>query len=515
METKSRLVNSSKNILTGVFNQVITLILSFVSRTIFIRVLGEEYLGVNGLFSNVLMVLSLADLGFGTAIVYSMYKPIIDKDTSKIAALMNFYKKIYNYVAIFVTVLGLALVPFLKYLINMENALPHVTLYYLLYLANTVLSYLFVYKTSIVIAHQQSYLLNIYDSAFVVIQYLAQILMLIFTKNFTAYLIVQLLCTFLRNLYKANKSEKLYPYIKNNLELDKETKKDILTNVKSMFVYKIGGVILNNTENIIISILIGTVAVGYYSNYKLLIASVTTFTTIIFSSISASVGNLNAQGDTEQKFFVFRVLDFVGFWIFSFCSVCFLVLINDFIYLWLGEQYLLSNVVVIAIIINFYIPGIMQSIWTFRDTTGLFRQTKYVSLFTSAINLILAVILGKIFGLAGIFFAAAIARVLSNFWYEPLVLHRDYFGKSTTSFFFNQGIRIVLTALSTVIIVLLSSFMKVTWISFIYKMVLCLIVPNVIYIILFRKTEEFQYIYKKVVKNVVDKIYKKIKGVQK
>lgn len=505
-ESKSRFVNSSRNLATGIISQMIQLALNFIVRTIFIYTLGIEYLGISGLFANILEVMSIADLGFGTAIMYSLYKPISEEDTDKQAALMGFYKKIYSVIAIAIAVIGLAFVPFLKYVINLETEIPHITLYYLLYLGNTVMSYLFVYKTSIVSAHQKSYLLNIYDSIFAVIQYTVQAILLMSFKNFTVYLVFQSICTLSINIYKARRSQSLYPYISQKIDLDTETKKDIGTNLLSMFVYKIGGVLLNNTDNILISVLVGTVAVGYYSNYKLLITAVTVFTTIIFTSVSASVGNISVSTDKETQYFMFKILDFIGFWVFSFCSICFFTLMDPFIVFWIGKEYLLSNAVVIAIILNFYLPGTIYSVAIFRDTTGLFKQTKYVFLVTAMLNLILSIALGNIWGLFGILIATTIARLLTNCWFEPYLLYKSYFDVPPSKYFLEKIIDTILFILIALIMYGVKiSLNEYTTVNFVIKMILCIILPNAAFLLLFRKKEEFKYIKNSVYAHLVNR----------
>ena len=495
VEDSSRLANASRNIATGTINQVIQLLFSFTARSIFIKILGAEYLGIGGLFINILQVLSLADLGFSSAIVYTLYKPIAEGDEDKQAALMGYYKKIYAIVAVVVTISGLAVVPFLKYIINLEREIPHLTLYYLLYLANTVMSYLFIYKISITTAHQKSYLLNIYDAVFSMIQYSIQILLLVVFKNFTIYLVFQLCCTFSINLFKSYRSQLLYPYISKKIDLDKQTKKEISLNLQSMFIYKIGSVILFNTDSILISIFVGTLTVGYYSNYKLIIGSISVFTSIIFSSITAIMGSINASGDREKQFFMFKVLDFVGFWVFSFCSICFFILMNDFIFLWIGRGYLLNFTVVLAMILNFYLPGSIHSVAVFRDTTGIFKQTKYIFLTTALLNLILSLVFGKLFGLAGILYATVAARILTNLWFEPYILYKSYF-KVSPRVYFLQKARYVLAFLAAALIVyLISSIFNAHTIGdFIIKMIICTVAANGLFLLLFRRKEEFLYI---------------------
>ncbi|MEN6414608.1 MAG: hypothetical protein ABFC84_17860 [Veillonellales bacterium] len=499
MNAGTRTINSVRNIIVSLSYQLILLFLSFMSRTIFIKTLGAEYLGINGLYSNILSVLSLADLGIGSAIIYCIYKPLAENDIAKISALMNFYKRIYRYIAIAVGVIGIALVPFLDILVKTDTPIQNLELYYVLFLSNTIMSYLFIYKSAIIIADQKLYLIKIYSFAFEIIRFIFQIVILVTTHNYMLYLIVQLLCTFLNNLFIAYKSNKLYPYIKNAARrLNKAERGNIIENIKSMFLYRIGGVILNSTDNIFISSMIGTVWVGIYSNYFLIVGAVQGFTEIVYSSISASVGNLNVSEDMKIKEKLFRVIDFSTFWLYGFCSICFFVLLDDFITLWLGKEFCLGLPIVVAILLNFYIPGMLRSTALFRDTTGLFKQTKYVFLITAVINLGLSFFLGLHFGLAGILYATAISRMLTNVWFEPMMLYKKYFQKSSQKYFSKQVLYFALLCIICGLISFIASFFNDGSVAaFIKKMILCLLIPNVIFAILFYRTDECKYLIEK------------------
>lgn len=503
---ESRLKNTAMNAITGFINQFITLGLTFISRTIFIHYLGIEYLGINSLFANILQVLSMADLGFGTALVFSMYKPIADEDEAKLASLMRFYKKIYNIVAIIVSILGVIVIPFLPLFINTENPVDNLALYYTLYLMNTVVSYLFVYKTSIAVAHQKSYVLNNFDSIFAIVQNVLQIITLIYTHNFVVYLLIQIICSLMKNLFKAKKSEKLYPYINHGAELTRKDKLEIFTSVKSMFIYRVGGVLLNNTDNIIISIIVGTTTVGYYSNYLMITNAVLNFTNIFFNSMTASIGNLNVKNNVKEKLRYFEKINFMSIWLFNFCGICFYVLFNDFITLWLGEEFVLNNLTLWAIVLNFVMPGTLRTVSLYRDTTGMFKETKYIFFITSIINAILSVILGRLLGLSGVLLATIIARLLTNMWYEPMILFKKYFFVSPSKYFKRQFIYWVVFLVSLVFTNTIINFVitEITILTFIFKVLLCLMIPNIIMIALYKDTVEYKF-YKKFILDYLKK----------
>lgn len=494
---EGRVKHSITNIIFGVIEQVMTILLTFLTRTVFIKVLNDNLLGINGLFSNILSLLSIAELGFGTAIIYGMYKPIAKKDTKKVAALMNYYRKIYNLLALIVTIIGLALVPFLKYLVNVETEIDNLVLYYLIFLSDSVCSYLLANRTAIIEANQNAYIIKRYNTFFIILKNILQIVTLVLFKNFILYLFIQVFITFASNLYGAIIAKKKYPYAFEKVEIEKTEKKSLLENVKSMVVYKIGGVLLNHTDNILLSIIVGTVSVGYYSNYNIIIYSITRFINIIFNAIKASVGNLNAGEDKEKQLRIFYQIDFFSSWLYGFITVGIFVLINDLIAIWIGEKYLFSQSVVFAIVSGFYLLGIMSPIGTYRETIGLFKQTKYVFLVTAILNIILSIILGKIWGVFGIFIATSISRLLTNSWFEPHVLLKDYFQTSCKKYFMNKVKNILLMTLSCVLILLIIKYIKILFINsivcFIIEIIITTVLTNIIFFISYHKKEEYKY----------------------
>lgn len=431
----SRTSNSLKIIAVNIFNQVLTIGLSFISRTVFLKVLSVDYLGISGLFGDILGMLTLADLGFGTAMSYSMYKPLADGDYDKLAGLVNFYKKVYRIIALVITIVGLAIVPFLKYLVNTESEIPNLTLYYILYLANTVASYLVVYKTNVLHADQKGYILGKYTAVFNVLRSICMIGFLLLTHNFTVYLLVQVVFTYITNFFNSHIAEKRYPYINKKVKLPKEETKGIFTNMGSVFLYKLAGILINATDNTLISVLVNTTAVGYYSNYTMIVNRLVGIVNTIFYSLTASIGNLIAKEGKERRFQIFETMQSVSSILSTFCITCTFFLMEDFITVWLGDTFVMERIVLWALIINFYFSIILLPIWVFREATGLYRKTKFVMLITATVNLVVSIMLGKTIGLAGIIFGTSIARLTTYFWYEPKLLFKEYFGISCLAYF--------------------------------------------------------------------------------
>ena len=294
---ESRTKNTLRNMKTGAIVQIINKLMAFIVRSVFIQVLNTEYLGIHGLFTNVLTILSFAELGIGTAIIFNMYKPVAENDKEKIKSLMKLYKKAYNIIGIIVFILGICVIPFMNIIIkDIPDVKENIIFIYLLFLFNTASSYFFTYKKSIIYAHQKQSIIDNLDSIFYFLKSIFEIIFLVLTKNFIVYLIIQILGTFLENVTIAKKADKLYPYLKekNVLPLEKTENKGIFNNVKSLIVYQLGGVIMNGTDNILISSLINVSTVGICSNYIMIINSIKSIVSSMLNGVNESIGNLNA-----------------------------------------------------------------------------------------------------------------------------------------------------------------------------------------------------------------------------
>lgn len=507
--SNSRTSNSLKTIGINIFNQLLTLILSFVSRTVFLMILNVDYLGIAGLFGDILGMLTLADLGFGTAMCYSMYKPLADKDYAKIAGLVTFYKKVYRIIALVITTVGLALIPFLKYLVHTESEIPNLTLYYVLYLANTVASYLVVYKTNVLHADQKGYILGKYTAVFNILRSICMISFLLLTHNFTVYLFVQVLFTYITNFFNSYIAEKRYPYINKNVKLPKTETKGIFTNMGSVFLYKVAGLLINATDNTLISVLVSTTAVGYYSNYTMIVSKLVTIVNTIFYSLTASIGNLIAREGKEHRYQIFEIMQTISLILSTFCITCTFFLMEDFIIVWIGKEYVMDRGVLWAIVINFYFSIVLLPIWVFREATGLYRKTKFVMLVTATVNIILSIVLGKKIGLAGIVFATSISRLVTYFWYEPKLLFKEYFGVSCVVYFkgFLKGV--CSTALIFCVVHFCTAMLSVNNIGMLFlKAFIVGGVSLILVILIYSRTEGFKMLYERVfsiVRNIIKK----------
>ncbi|SCH62539.1 MULTISPECIES: lipopolysaccharide biosynthesis protein [unclassified Romboutsia] len=514
MKKNSRTFNSVRNILTGFVGQFIFILAGFINRSIFIKCLSSEYLGVNGLFTNILTMLSLADLGIGTAIVYALYKPLAEDNKIEISKLMNFYKKAYSSIGIVIFILGLGLIPFLDSMIgSAPNIQESIYVIYLIYLFNTSITYFASYKSSLIIADQKNYISTLITYGVYFLQTLIQIIVLFITKNFIAYLIVQSICAILQNIIITIVADKMYPYLRDNknLHISKKVRKNLIADVRALVLVKLGSVLVTNTDNIIITYVSGLSIVGLLSNYTMLVNAINRVLQQLFTGITASIGNLNAKESRKKKEQMFEIVNFCNFWLFGFSAICIILLINDVIHVWIGPQYQLDESISIMLAINFYMVGMQNAVWTYKNTLGIFQKGRYLLLLTAAINLILSVILGKTIGLFGILLSTAIARICTNTWYDPYIVYRIGFKKGCKRYFFKYIKYIVVLIIAGLPTYLLCNLINFTpFITLLLKLIICLIVPNIIIMAFFIKTKEMKYLLRILI-TLIESISKKVK----
>ena len=504
MKQRSRTENSIINSAMSIVTQVLTVVLNFAVKTVFIKMLNDEYLGVNGLFTNIITMLSLADLGIGIAIPYSLYKPLAKKDEHKINVLMNFYKKVYTIIGIAVLLIGLSLTPFLGLIIkDIPKNVPHLSLIYILFVIHSASSYFFVYKKFLIDSDQKGYITSRIIFTFSTLLSIIQIILLVTTKNYILFLLSSIILVIIQNIYISSKANKLYPFIKNKTDekLEKEDMEGIKKNVSSLFIYKVGRVIMNGTDNIIISKFIGLIIVGFYSNYVLIINSITTVLNQIFNAITSSIGNLVVTTNKKRSKEVYDNLNFANFWLYALFGVCIIVLINPFINIWIGKKYVMGFSIVFLLVLNFYVLGMQSVTNSFRNAYGLFWIAKYRPIIMVIINIVISVVLVQFIGIEGVLIGTLISRLLTTAWLDPYIVHKYGFEISPKSYYVDYlKYLVIFTAIS----IILNYFVSMITINNIFILILIAILVvisvNVILVLLFFKTSEFNYFYDKIKK---------------
>ena len=484
------------NGLWGGIYRVIVVLLGFIGRTAFIHFLSAEYLGISGLFGNILTMLSLSELGFSLTISYHLYKLLDTDDRESIVGIMNFYKNVYRIVALSVAALGLTILPFLKFIIKDTTfSLEYVSIVYIIYLAKTVLSYLFSYNFTIATADQKGYLLTKIDIVMHIIMSMTNILSLFLFRNYIIYLLGEILLGIIGNIVKSIRVRKEYPYIKGKTKIQPEMKKRILKDVKNIFVSKVSNVVVTSTDNILISALISVQTVGIYSNYSMLISYVQNFFTQFTSATQASIGNMLNSESKEYSYTILKRLTVILYFITSFCTVCLFNLLNPFISLWLGKEYLLSLPVVALCVLVFYIQIVKTPLWFSVSGVGFFSEDKNISICGAVSNLLISVLAAFIFGLSGIFLGTVVSQIIQWVMKSRLFM-KKYLNRSAVEYMALCTWLLLLTAAMSAGIYWALSFVSLEnpFAEFAVRVLVCALAPNVINFILFYRTEEYKYL---------------------
>lgn len=505
-----RTSNSIRNLIYAFVGQFAGILISLIARIFFVNILSEEYLGLNGLFTNILTILSLTELGFSTAMCCQLYKPLNKNNVPEIKSLMNLYKKIYLCIGISIIILGFLTIPVYPFFINEVPQIPNLDMIYFLFVINTAATYFFSYKRVLIISDQRKYITIFYRYLFYFVLNVIQIIILLITKNYIFYLLMQTILTLIENLLISKKANKMYPYLtdKDILKVSDKNKKEITTNVKAMFYHKFGGTVLNSTDNIIISKVISLKAVGLYSNYYLITNALNLVISQVFNSLVPSIGNLDVEDDKNKMTVIFDRIFFLDFWIHIVCTICLMILLNPFIELWLGEEFLLDFFTVVVLCINFFVFGMRRTVMAFREATGNYYRDRYSPIAESIINIISSLFFAKYLGIAGVFLGTILSSLCTNFWLEPLVVCKVSLNKRLTEYFKTYLSYLIIGVFIALITLFVTSFIKNnSFILFLLKAIISFGITNILLLLLFYKSNHFKY-YKNLIFSIVLKIKK-------
>ena len=495
-----RTEKAKKNIITGLLSKLFMMLLAFATRTTFIRLLGAEYTGISSLYTNILSMLSLAELGLGNVLMFYLYSALKEKDEDKINKLVFEFKKIYVIIIVVILIVGTALIPFLDKIVNSSLKHSELITYYVLYLLNSAASYVVVYRTTVLSADQKKYISNIVSTLTLVAMYVLQILYLLIFKQFIGYLIIQIVCAVANNIILNTIAIKEYPYLRKPKHITGRVieNRDLLKNIKATFLYRVSDTILDQTDSVLISMLIGTVYVGYYSNYYMLVTYMVSIAGILASGLVASFGNLVAEGDNERSYEMFKVSMLVFSVFGTVTTCCYFCIVQDFVPLWIGQEYVMNFDLVIAVMAVYYLRMSTNTLWIYRSAMGIFKEVQYANLFAALINVILSIILGKIIGLAGIIIATAISRLLTSFWYEGKVVFQKL-NKPVSEYYLRQLKDFLVCSFCVLVSLFIINRLKMSGIiAIVCKLMIAVAVSGLIEFIVNYRTNEFKRIVKAV-----------------
>lgn len=491
----NRTKNATRNIIFGSILKIYQIAVPFIMRTAMLYLLGVEYLGLNSLFVSILQVLNLAELGVGSAMVYSMYKPIVEDDKKKICALMKLYRLYYRIIGLVIALLGMFLLPFIPKLIS-GNVPENINIYvlYLLNLSSTVLSYwLFAYKNCLLSAHQRIDVSSKISMVMITVQYILQFIVLLL-KNYYLYLIVALFTQAMTNIITSLIVNKIYPHYKAKGKLDKLEIKEINKRVRDLFTSKIGAVIVNSSDTLVISAFLGLSMLSIYQNYFFILNSIILIISIIFNSCMAGVGNSIIVETKEKNFNDLKKFTFITVWISGICTCCLLCLYQPFMKIWVGQEYELAFSVVVCLCIYYFIYEINQLLNMYKDAAGIWHEDRFRPLVTAVSNLILNLILVQWIGIYGVVLSTVISMIFIGM---PWLLHNLFTVLFEKKHLTGYVRRLVLysgvTVITSCFTYITCSFINLSpWIELIIKGLMCISIPNVVFFIIYRKTPEFE-----------------------
>lgn len=494
-----RLENSARNIKVAWLWQLVHILCQFATRTVIIKVLTIEYVGLSGLFSNVLTMLSLAELGIGEAIVFSLYEPIARGEHRVVSSIMKFYQKVYVFVGIFIAIVGFLLTPYIEFFIkDIPDNIPNLQLIYLIFVANSSISYFFSYKGTFVTANQNNYIVVSNDGTTEILMVICQIAALFITQNYILYLGIGVFFILVRNIRITLIANQKYPYLKEKTKekMPGDVFDSIKKNTMAMVFHKIGTIVVFATDNLILSKFVGLVSVGLYTNYHVITNAVTVFINKFFNAMAASVGNLAVEADVEKQEDVFNSTCFLNFWLYVFSCCCLFNLLNPFTeVIWLGKDYLFSKGIVLLIVAKVYVTGMRSSVQTFKNAKGLYWQNKFMPIGESIINLVVSIVLVKYMGVAGVLLGTIMSSLLTCVWIEPRVLYKYGFHKSPATYYIKYiKYGIVFAVIMAITYGCNCLIVYDNLLTFVVKCCISGILPNLLMILFYHRTAEFKYV---------------------
>jgi len=508
-----RTKNSLKNIVVSLILGFVAIVVSFIAQKFFVDTLGLEYLGLNALFTNIITMLSVVELGLGVAVVYHLYGPIKDKDVDKISSLMLFYKKSYRIIALAVFLLGLAVLPFLPLIVGENSIQVNIPIVYLLFVVSVAVSYLLTYKRSILYADQKNYVVSLVHLIAIVVLNGLQIGVLLATQNYYLYLVLKIVMTIIENIVISVLVDRRYEINSHAQPLDAITKKDIFTKIKGLLYHKVGDFFVLGSTNIIISVLLGIKAVGLYSNYLLIQTALSVLFNQLSTALTASIGNLLLGDSKKEHFAVFLKLQFAMHSLAVICVSVFFVASASFITLWIGADYLFPIGVLAALTLNVYLLLIRATFNNFKSAAGIFYEDRFVPIFESVINIVASIVLIHFMGIAGAFIGTALSSLALHGYSYPKYVYKGIFGRSYSEYVLHVVKNLVVAVIAVSLAYTVSNLVNLPslFLQMISDGAIAVLVPSFVLWVIYRKTDEYDY-FKQLLAKIIKAIVRKMKN---
>lgn len=496
MNKNSRIQNSIHNVSIGILATVVNTLVAFVTRTVLVKTLGVEVLGLNGLFTEVITMLSLMELGVGMAIIYSLYKPVIENDEEKISQLMGLYRTAYRIVGFATLAVGLMITPVVDKLItDVDYPLSFIRTIFILFVLRTSSSYFFAYKISLINADQKQFVVSLVTTIVKIALTILVIIVLVLFKNYILYLVLLIAQSLITNFIISKYADKKYPFINYKSKIDINERHAIFANIRDIFLKRLSGVITSSTDNILISKLISTVQVGFYSNYVLLFSVVRTIKQQFTNGIAASIGNLSVTSDSEHCISVLKRLTLL-FYLFAMIMASGLMGVSRiFVTMWLGKECVMEDYIVYVTIFVLFLEICSEPLWQFLEVSGLFRQDKYIGMIGSIVNLIVSFVLGIKIGIIGIFIGTVCTEVIQIVLKTRLIFKGKFFALPTSycGFWLKMVLSYVMMVLFHFCVFRHVSISSYLILEFLIKGFASVIVATILAVLPFLRNDEFRY----------------------
>lgn len=491
----SRTKNSLRNIFVGAINRFVSILLPFICRTLIINILGTEYLGLNSLFTSIMNVLNVTELGFGTAITASMYRPIAVGDDELVCALLNIYKKVYKIIGIIICIIGIGMIPFLNVFIN-DTPPKDVNIYllFVIYILNTVCSYYFyAYKISLINAHQRADITDVVAIITKLLTGIIQIIAIVIYKSIIIYAFMNVVCILLYNIGCSIQSDRYFPKYKCKGKINDQIKAKLVKDIVALSIQKIGNTISVSLDTIVISSFLNLSIVAIYGNYNYIIGAVTIFITLIFSSIVASIGNSIALEDREKNLSDLYHFSYLNLWIIGWCSCCLICIFQSFMKIWMGPERLFPISIVIALVVCFYVSQMRKVVQTYKDAIGIWWEDKYKPLVGGIVNLVFNIILVKKMGTIGVVISTLISYLIIEFPWETHILFDKYFKTSEKNYYIKIMKMSLYNLVSVVVTYTVCNYLPEGYMGIVLKLLCCVVCYNIFMIVLSKKSESFTW----------------------
>lgn len=496
-----------KNIIFGIGGNVVTMVLRFVLRYVFIMKLGDTLTGVEGLYTDILTMLSLAELGVGTAVNYSLYGPVARGEKEKIKSYMLLYKKAYRVIAVVIAAVGILLVPFLPVITNHPEYLTNreLTIYYLIFLFNTVSTYFVAYKYSLANAEQKNYIQTNVITVTKMVTVAAQMAALLLLPNFLLYLLIQAGVELLQKIFVSWYLNRRYPILteKDIQPLSREENDSVIKKVKALMLHRLGDMARLQTDTVIISSFLGLEVVGFMGTYKMIITSVSNYVNVIFNSVISSFGNLIATEGKERQFQLFKVYRFFAIWVYGFSAVGFFMLISPLVELYVGKERVLATSIIMWYLIDYFFKGERIVLSNFKTAAGVFEQDKYLTLIQGVVNLVISLALVQKVGMAGVYIGTVVSGLIANIT-KPVIIYRVCFEKEVKSYFVDSVKYLLVIGVTLAILIPLQNALmpQVTILKFAVMVVIITVLFNGLFLLVYGRSEEFKYLWQMVRKKL-------------